>query len=823
MQSCIKMNRRKHTIVMACFTLVFFLMPFSAEAVQVKSVNLKKLPGGDVVTIQADAPLTYELFNLTAPPRLVINFPGVSLKKGLEPLHDSHPGVNNVFPIVSSKGLRIKIGMDRMLTYKVREEGDKLIVRFSAVSVGTKKRGAAPAAILKDIDVYDRGPVTELVLRGDHMDTSHDSFMTNRGHTMILDLWGAKSMLPREHYAVATQRIRSVTVGQAAGRVRLVINLVKGKRESHQIDASGQQMTVRFGNIPVGREAPVVRVEDVHFQPDDRIAHLQIRTDVANPIVNISEKKGDVVLDIKHASLATGQQRTQDVSEFPGPIRQVDTYTVDNRVRIVARLREKVNVSSFQQGNVLTLTLTPEDIEVARRGVKGSEKSTYTGQKVTFDFKGIDIQNALKLIAEMSNLNIIMSGDVSGKLTMHLVDVPWDQALDLILQTEGLGKVRQGNVMRIAPLSVLRNENNARLAARKTTESLEPLVTEFISLNYAKVADVKRILAGAKVAGAASLRGKVPSGKGTASVSSGKFGLSSTRGSVLADERTNTLIIRDTQVVINNIKRLIAKIDQPQKQVLIAARIVEATDGFTRDLGVRWGGQVSGHGGRVTNRISNNTTTTTPGVGGFLVDLPAAVGAGAGGQIGLAIGSLNNAFNLNLELSAAETENQIKIISSPRIITMNLKKATISQGEDVPFQSATTANTGPTVIFKKAKLSLEVTPQITAANSLLLHILVTKDSVSKSKVAGGNPILNTKKIETDIFMNNGETIVIGGIYTRDKQNTTNGVPWFSKIPILGWLFKKKFKQDNKTELLIFLTPQILKNRPGRENRITVSG
>ncbi|MDQ6959955.1 MAG: type IV pilus secretin PilQ, partial [Mariprofundaceae bacterium] len=491
--------------------------------------------------------------------------------------------------------------------------------------------------------------------------------------------------------------------------------------------------------------------------------------------------------------------------DFPGPVKQVDAYTVDHQVRVVARLREKVEISSFQQGNVLTLTLTPKNVAVARRGLGGGEKSVYTGQKVTFDFKDIDIQNALKLIAEMSELNIIMSDDVRGKLTMHLVDVPWDQALDLILSARGLGKERSGNVMRIAPAKILQAENASRLQAQKTTQNLEPLVTEFISLSYAKVTDIETILAGARNSGTTSGTGK--------NAPSGNLGLSSTRGSVLADNRTNTLIVHDTQAVINNIKRLIARIDRPQKQVLIAARIVEATDNFSRDLGVRWGGQVSGRGGKVTNQISNNTTTP----GGFLVDLPAAVAAGSGGQIGLAIGALNNAFNLNLELSAAEADKKIKIISSPRLVTMDLKKATISQGQDVPFLS--TSQNGTNITFKKANLSLEVTPQITAANSLLLHILVTKDSVSDSPSVAGNPIIDTKTIETDVFMDNGETIVIGGIYTRNRQNTTNAVPGLSKIPILGWLFKKNLRKDDKTELLIFLTPQILQSRPDQGKRI----
>jgi len=803
--------------------MAFLIMPFSAGAVQVNGVSLQKSPAGDVVTIQADAPLTYELFDLTAPARLVINIPGASLKNGLEPLHDdSHEGVNNVFPIVSGKDVRIEIGMDHALSYKASEKGNSLIVRFAATTAGTKKNGAAPSAILKDIDIHDRGPVTELVLRGDHMDASHDAFVSNHGRTLILDLWGATSMLRKEHYAVATQKVRDVTVGHAAGRVRLVVNLVAGGTENHQITASGQRMVVRFGDVAAGRKSSVVKVEDVHFQPDDRVAHVQIRTDVTNPIVNIYEKQGNVVLDIKKASLAAGQQRTQDVRDFPGPVKQVDAYSVGNQVRIVARLREKADVSSYQQGNVLTLTLTPKDIAAARRGVKGGGKLAYTGQKVTFDFKDIDIQNALKLIAEMSDLNIIMADDVKGKLTMHLVDVPWDQALDLILAARGLGKVRTGNVMRIAPAAVLQAENAARLKAQKTTRNLEPLVTEFISLSYAKVADVEKILAGAKNSGAGS-------GKGGTGTPSGSIGLSSPRGSVLVDERTNTLIIHDTQAVINNIKRMIAKIDWPQKQVLISARIVEASDSFSRDIGVRWGGSFNqttrrnfpgaiSVGSSAANTAANVDAITTAGktstaslTRGFLVDLPAVVGAGAGGAIGLSLGSFSKVLNLDLELSAAEADGAIKIVSSPRVMTIDNKPALISQGQDIPFVTPGSANNPPTVTTSQAVLSLSVTPQITPDHHVLMLIDVKKDAPTASSVQG-NPIIDTKNINTSVFVNNGETIVIGGIYTRDQQNTTNAVPGLSRIPILGWLFRKNLKQDNKTELLIFITPTIIQEK-----------
>jgi len=818
---------RKRYVIMTLFTLLFFLSPFSVQAVQVNDISLQKSPGGDVVTIRADAPMTYELFDLKAPSRLVVNFPGASLKKGLEPLHDDHPGVNSVFPVVSDDGVRLEIGMDRVLAYKVDEKGRKLVVRFAATAATGEKNAAGSAAVLKDIDIRDRGSVTELVLRGDHMDVNHDAFVTNKGRTLILDFWGATSMLSKEHYAVSTQKVSGVTVGQAEGRVRLVVNLIKGGQGNHQIDASGQQLVVRFGGVAAKRRAAVVQVEEVNFQPDDRVAHLQIRTDAANPIVNVYEKQGNVVLDIKKASLATGQQRTQDVRDFPGPVKQVDAYTVDDKVRIVARLREKVDVSSFQQGNVLTLTLMPKDIAAARRGVKGREKFAYTGQKVTFDFKDIDIRNSLKLIAEMSDLNIIMSDDVNGKMTMRLVDVPWDQALDLILSARGLGKERQGNVMRIAPTKVLAEERQNRLEALQGSEQLEPLVTEFVTLSYARVEDIKKMLEGAS---ANSSKGGGTTGTnttgGTAGAASASpettIGILSPRGSFLVDERTNTLIIKDTKDSVNNIKRLIATIDKPVEQVLIAARIVEAEDNFTRDLGVRWGGQVNGRGGKVKHtlgRIADDPQAPNTGVnpGGFLVDLPASA---VSGQIGLALGVLNN-FNIDLELSAAESDGTVKIISNPRVVTTNLKTAVIDSGNDIPF--TTVSQNGTNVQFKKATLGLEVTPQITADKRVILHVVVTKDSPTGSLVGTeNNPLVSTKRIDTEIFMDNGETIVIGGIYTRRRENNINGVPGFMRIPVLGWLFKKKSVVDKKTELLIFITPKILESRPGQGSQVAAT-
>jgi len=810
-------------ITVACL-VALLAWPMVSQAAEITAVTLQKLSDGDVLSIQSDGELDYQSYDLSAPPRLVLTFPNSVFARTVPPLISSaKSGVRRVAASVSKTGARLDVSLSKVLSYKLEQQNHALVLRFAPIS-GRGVKAVRDTAILKDITIVDRGGVTELAVSGEHMNTSHDAFVTNQGRTLIMDFWGATSLLAKEHYAAATQKVRSVTVGQAKGRVRLVVDLLPGVSEKHQIDATAGQMLVRFGGVSPKRKAVEAEVEEVRFKAMDRISQMVIRTSVSNPIINLHEEDGAVILDIARAALAKGQERTQDVSEFPGPLSQIDAYKAGDKVRIVARLRNKVEISSFQQDKVLTVTFVPKDIATAKRGAVKGDAIAYTGQRTSFDYQGIDIRNALLLIAEMSTMNIIMGEDVQGKLTMHLENVPWDQALDIILASQGLGKEVQGNVMRIAPLPVLVKEQQSRLAARQNAAERAPLITEFISLSFAKASDVKSMLEAVSAsgggsgsgAGGASASTTTATSAGSSSASSGSNSLLTPRGSFVVDERSNTLIVKDTQESVNNIKRLIAKIDTPVKQVMIEARIVEATDNFTRELGVRWGGQVTGTGsakGTQTYQVSNTAGGVVSGVGqvaapgGFLIDLPAATAATSGGQIGLAVGALSNAFNLNLELSAAEADDKIKIVSNPRVVTTNMQTASINQGQDIPFTS-TSANGGTIVQFKKANLGLEVTPQITADNRLILHVKATKDAPSASAVAG-NPIISTKQIETEIFMHNGETIVIGGIYTRDKTRNEAGVPLLSRIPLLGWLFKKQTKVDNKTELLIFITPTIM--------------
>ncbi|MDQ6990965.1 MAG: type IV pilus secretin PilQ [Mariprofundaceae bacterium] len=776
---------------MLAFVILILAWPLSLQASELSKLTLLNSENGDVLDIEGDSALEYQVFDLDGPPRLLLSFPSASLAPDVQALKASGQGVLSVKPVVVNHGVRIEVGLSQTLKYTIEEKNHQLLVRFEGMKQSTVHNQGAHAAVIKDIEVRDQAGVTELHLRGNNMDANHNAFVSEGGHQLILDFWGGQSELKKEFYQFAAQHVQRVTVGYADGRVRFVVALSGGTQMQQQIEANTHELVVRLGSIIAKNKSGVIQVENVEFRSDDRIAHLMIQTSQTNPIMDVQEDDGKIIIVVKKADLLSGQERTQDVSAFPGPIKQIDSYQDGKSVKIVTRLRQKVSLTTFQQGNVFTLNFEPEDMALARMssGKTKDPSFAYKGQKVTFDFKDIDIRNALKLISEMSDLNIIMSDDVSGTLTMRLVDVPWDQALDLILSARGLGQEKVGNVMRIAPMEVLRSEYATKLETRESSMKLEPMITEFITPSFAKVQDIKTLLTSNGGKGAGNSSGG--SGAGKASRSDG---LLTGRGSILIDIRTNTLIIKDTRKSINGIKALIAKIDRPVKQVQIEARIVEASDLFQRKIGITWGGS-----GR---KNTANNFPNTIGITG-LMDLPVPT-AGSGATLGLALGSFNNLINLNLQLSAAEIDGDVHIVSNPRIVTTNLKSATIKQGVQLAFVTPGTANTPPTTTFKDALLELTVTPQITADNSVLLEVLVKKDAPSPT----GSGI-DKKEITTNILMKNGETIVIGGIYTRVKRTANNGVPWLSKIPMLGWLFKNDTKQDDKTELLIFLTPKIL--------------
>ncbi|MDQ6961203.1 MAG: type IV pilus secretin PilQ [Mariprofundaceae bacterium] len=802
-----------HRMFFLCALSVLCLYSTTAFSAQLEKVRLMQAVDGEKVYVYFDESVPYQVFDLSAPRRVVFNFPEIGMNSSIKPIQSSSSSLR-VSPVLSSQGVRMELELLKGVEYKVEEQKNLIIIHLNKTIRDVKLEGRQ--TILQSLEVIERGDVSELHLRGFNLDINHNAYISNKGQRMVLDLWGAKSRLVKHNYQYSFEHIRDISVGKEESRVRIVVGLKGGESLKYQVDAQKNELIVRFGQVHTSVREGMIQVEGVDFKADDRIARLFIRTNSDHPVVNLEKKDDMVLIDIQNAQPKQGQERSMDVRSFSGPVSQVDVYQKEQDVRIIARLRGKVTSSSFQQGNLLTITLEPEDLTSSRGGGSGNDTLAYVGQKVTFDFKDIEIANALLFISEMANMNIIMSDDVKGTLTMHLVDVPWDQALSLMLNAHGLAKIQEGNVIRIVSVDVLQKENESRLKAQQGSAQLAPLVTEFVPLSYAKANDVKTMLEDATKQVQKKAGGE--SGNANSGVK-----LLSARGSLLADPRTNTLIIQDTQASILNIKRMIASIDTPVEQVLIEARIVDASDQFQDSVGIRWGGSLNRKTnydfpgaislGPVATTAANNAAIIGGGVAtatgrGFMVDLPAAAGAGTGGAIGLSLGSFSNIFNLDLEISAAETDGLAKRISNPRIVTANGVSATISQGVDVPFITPGSANGPPTVSFKSASLGLTVTPMITAEDSIVMDVSLSNNAPTGDVVLG-NPVIGTKNIQTKIKVNNGETVVIGGIFTQIKSNSGGGVPGLSRIPILGWLFKNKTSVDSKTELLIFLTPRIV--------------
>jgi len=397
----------------AAFVCMMLAWPLSVQASELSQLTLLDSDDGDVLRIEGDSALEYQVFDLDGPPRLLLSFPSATLSKDVQAIKASGQGVLSVKPVVVNHGVRVEIGLSQVLKYTIEEKNHQLLVRFAGVKRVASQ--AHHAAVIKDLEVRDQAGVTELHLRGDYMDANHNAFVSEGGHQLILDFWGGQSELSKEFYQFAAQHVQRVTVGHADGRVRFVVALSGGTEMQQQIEANPHELVVRLGSIVAKKKSSVIEVENVEFRSEDRVAHVMIRTSQTNPIMDVQEKDDKIIILVKKASLLSGQERTQDVSAFPGPIKQIDSYQDGKSVKIVTRLRQKVSVTTFQQGNVFTLNFEPEDMALARMtsGQKKDPAFAYTGQKVTFDFKDIDIRNALKLISVMSDLNIIMSDDVT--------------------------------------------------------------------------------------------------------------------------------------------------------------------------------------------------------------------------------------------------------------------------------------------------------------------------------------------------------------------------------------------------------------------------
>ena len=632
-----------------------------------------------------------------------------------------------------------------------------------------------------------------------------------------------------------TSRRRDVNMGpldtvltaEANGRTRVVLNL--DTMVAYETRVSGNIVTIILGDgddysADTTQFAAAVTQQPSYSSSGGRsITGVDFRrtrdgggrvvVNLTDPStqVDIRQEGGRVVAVFKDTNLPAELMRRLDVMDFATPVTTVDTLRTNLDARIVISADGKYEQLAYQSDNEFTIEINPAAASQDKGSTLFSETKEYEGQRLTLNFQDIETRAVLQLLAETSGRNIVVSDTVQGNVTLRLRNVPWDQALDIVMTTKGLDMRQNGNVIIVAPAEEIAARETADLEAKQAISELEPVYSEFLQVNYAKAGDLAALIS-------------ADGGGGNSMLSE--------RGSIAVDDRTNTLLVQDTAERLQDIRRMVTTLDVPIKQVLIESRIVVVSDDFSRDLGVRLGltafnenstdgiTTISGTGagtdtmiGSVLENLADPANGTiypiqVPQLGNrYNVNVPIT---DAAGRFALAI--LESEFLVDLELTALEAEGRGEIVSTPRVITANQKEARIEQGVEIPYQQSASSGAS-TIQFKKAVLSLTVTPQITPDNKIIMDLKVHKDNVgdiiSTGGLGGTVPSIDTRSIETQVLVADGQTVVLGGIYETERRETINKVPFLGDIPILGNLFKSRSRIDNKAELLIFVTPRIL--------------
>ena len=625
---------------------------------------------------------------------------------------------------------------------------------------------------------------------------------------IALDFPGVGNSMGRTAVDLNLGNLRSANVIQAGERTRVVLNLKAVTAYKAEIQGKSLLITLEQPAVatptastpPVfaeSRNRDILPLKDIDFRRGSDSAG-RIVVDLANNQVgvDIRQQGKTLVVEFLKTALPEGLRRRLDVADFGTPVQTVTTFQTGDRVRMVVEPRGTWEHSAYQSDNQFVLEVRQQKVDPN----KLTQGPDYAGEKLSLNFQNIEIRSLLQVIADFTNFNIVTSDTVTGAVTLRLKDVPWDQALDIILQAKNLGMRKTGNVLLIAPKDELAAKEKSDLESKNSIQSLEGLRTQNFKLNYAKASDI---------AGSLSGRGGVGATK-----------ILSTRGSVIAEARTNQLFVTDVPATLEQVQALIAKIDIPVRQVLIEARIVEASDTFGKSLGVRLGGRPISLNNNSNVMFGNSYiapnipvgTAPVPGGNfgtnaGDFVNLPAVGQNGfPAATFAISLFSSNLTRLLNLEISAAESDGRGKIVSSPRIVTADQVKALIEQGTELPYQQATSS--GATAIaFRKANLKLEVTPQITPEGNIILSVDVNKDSVGRSTANGF--AIDTKHIQTQVLVENGGTVVLGGIYEQNDREDETKVPFLGDLPGIGNLFKTKTRTATKNELLVFITPKML--------------
>ncbi|GER12904.1 type IV pilus secretin PilQ [Variovorax boronicumulans] len=642
---------------------------------------------------------------------------------------------------------------------------------------------------------------------------------------IALDFPGVTNAIGRSAIEVNQGNLRSVNVVQAGDRSRVVLNLKQAT--AYKAEIQGKSLLVVLEPVAgtalaasaattfaENRNRDTLPLRDVDFRLGaDNTGRVLVDLPNNQVGVDVKQQGKSLVVEFTKSTLPEGLRRRLDVADFGTPVQLITSQQSGDRVRMTIDAKGDWEHSAYQSENQFV-------VEVRARKVDPSKLTQgvgYNGEKLSLNFQNIEIRSLLQVIADFTNFNIVTSDSVSGALTLRLKDVPWDQALDIIMQAKNLGMRKNGSVLWIAPKDEINAKEKLEFEAKAAIENLEPLRTQSFQLNYTKAIAIAQGLTGT----GASAGGGGGGGGGATSR------ILSPRGSVIAESRTNQLFVSDIPSRLAQVTDLIQKLDIPVRQVLIEARIVEASDTFGKSLGVRMGGGISRE--RVASANGNPAygtfgvmpaTTNAGGVGGAaatwtnsnFINLPAGDAGGTGNAAGtFAISLFNSSLSrmLNLEISALEADGKGKLVSSPRVITADQTKALIEQGEEIPYQQATSSG-ATSISFRKAVLKLEVTPQITPEGNIILTLDVSKDARGVNTSAG--PAINTKHVQTEVLVENGGTVVIGGIFELTETNDESRVPVLGEIPYMGALFRKRERVANKTEMLVFITPKMITDR-----------
>jgi type IV pilus assembly protein PilQ len=691
---------------------------------------------------------------------------------------------------------------------------------FSALGVALVALLASPAllaATLKTLDVAALpGDRIELKLSFDSPVTLPRGYTTEDPARIALDFPGVVTAVANRSRDLGVGNARTLSLIEAKDRTRLIVNLATLVPYSTRAEGNNIFVLVGQGANAVQASAPpsaavattVARpaatpaaaprpampmsagkaIRSVDFQRGP-LGEGNVVIDLSDQGISpdIKEQGGKIIVTFAKTALPDPLRLRLDVKDFATPVQYVSSTVAGDTATITIEPSGAFDYSAYQAENRLTLSVRPLTNEDLQR--RNADRNVYTGEKLSLNFQDIDVRSVLQLIADFTNLNLVASDTVQGGITLRLQNVPWDQALDLVLKTKGLDKRKVGNVLLVAPADEIAARERQELESQKQLQELAPLRRDLIQVNYAKAADIAKLFQ------------SVTGSKDNADA----------RGSITVDDRTNSIIAYQTQDSLDELRRIVAQLDIPVRQVMIEARIVEANVGYDKALGVRWGGTSKGHGNTTIYGLDNNGDEAGNTGSDITSNVPFVDMGVTDATSGIGLGFVTSNTLIDLELSAMESTGNGEVVSQPKVVTSDKETAKILKGQEIPYQESSSSG-ATTVSFKEAALSLEVTPQITPDNRIIMEVKVTKDAPDYLRQVLGVPPIDKNEVNAKVLVNDGETIVIGGVFSNNQTKTTDKVPFLGDVPYVGRLFRRDVVSESKSELLVFLTPRIMNNQ-----------